>query len=98
MDCIYLAQKYSKPLAWESWVAVRQVVDYVCTQVDEADLSIWEVRGKKKNFLYSKVMMWVAIDRGLRLADKRCLPCPNHHKWRETRDKLYEDIQTKGWK
>lgn len=73
MDCIYLAQKYSKPLvsaylkykresltlqAWESWVAIRQVVDFVCTQVDEPDLSIWEVRGKKKNFLYSKVMMW----------------------------------------
>jgi GH15 family glucan-1,4-alpha-glucosidase len=58
MDCIYLAQKYSKPLAWDSWVAVRQVVDFVCTQVDEMDLSIWEVRGKKKNFLYSKVMMW----------------------------------------
>lgn len=40
------------------WVSIRQVVDYVCTQVNEADLSIWEVRGKKKNFLYSKVMMW----------------------------------------
>ena len=97
MDCIYLAQKYSKPLAWESWVAIRQVVDYVCTQIDEPDLSIWEVRGKKKNFLYSKVMMWVAIDRGLRLAEKRVLPCPNRSKWLETRDRLYETIQTKGW-
>ncbi|ORX35652.1 Six-hairpin glycosidase-like protein [Kockovaella imperatae] len=97
LDCIYLAQKYSKPLAWESWVAVRQVIDYVCTQVDSQDLSIWEVRGKKKNFLYSKIMMWVAIDRGIRLADKRCLPCPNRQHWREVRDKLYEDIQTKGW-
>ncbi len=62
MDCIYLAQKYSKPLvsvegtkdgvtdldillfitqSWDSWVAVRQVVDYVCEVVDEQDLSIW---------------------------------------------------------
>ena len=77
---------------------MREVVDYVCTQVDEPDLSIWEVRGKKQNFVYSKVMMWVAIDRGLRLADKRCLPCPHHVRWREVRDKLYEDIMTKGWK
>ncbi|WWC89044.1 uncharacterized protein L201_003962 [Kwoniella dendrophila CBS 6074] len=97
LDCIYLAQKYSKPLSWESWVSIRQVVDYVCTQVDEPDLSIWEVRGKKKNFLYSKVMLWVAIDRGLRLADKRCLPCPNRYKWIEARDKIYEEVQTKGW-
>ncbi|CAD6573528.1 MAG: hypothetical protein TREMPRED_000852 [Tremellales sp. Tagirdzhanova-0007] len=98
MDCIYLAQKYSKPLSWDSWLAIRQVVDFVCTQVDVPDLSIWEVRGKKKNFTYSKVMMWVAIDRGMRLADKRCLPCPNLNHWRETRDKLYEDIMTKAWK
>ncbi len=48
--------------------------------------------------MYSKVMMWVAIDRGMRLADKRCLPCPNYPKWREMRDKLFEDIQAKGWK
>ncbi len=41
MDCVYLAQKYSKPLSWDSWVAIRQVVDYVCTQVNEPDLSIW---------------------------------------------------------
>jgi GH15 family glucan-1,4-alpha-glucosidase len=40
----------------------------------------------------------VAIDRGLRLAEKRNLPCPNRVKWFETRDKLYEEIQTKGWK
>ncbi|WVR06789.1 hypothetical protein IAU60_003824 [Kwoniella sp. DSM 27419] len=84
-------------LSWDSWVSIRQVVDFVCTQVDEPDLSIWEVRGEKKNFIYSKVMMWVALDRGLRLANKRDLPCPNRSKWLETRDKLYEDIQNKGW-
>ncbi|KAI5453257.1 hypothetical protein NCC49_006280 [Naganishia albida] len=97
MDAIYLAQKFSKPLSWESWVAVRQVVDYVCTVWDQPDLSIWEVRGRERNFVYSKVMMWVAIDRGLRLAEKRNLPCPNRAKWFETRDQLYEEIQTKGW-
>lgn len=97
MDCIYLAQKYSKPLSWDSWVAVRQVVDYVCEVVDEQDLSIWEVRGRKRNFLYSKVMLWVALDRGLRLSEKRCLPCPNREKWLKARDNLYEEIQTKGW-
>lgn len=58
MDAIYLAQKFSKPLSWDGWVAVRQVIDHVVTQVGEKDLSIWEVRGEKKHFLYSKVMMW----------------------------------------
>ena len=57
-----------------------------------------EPRGQKKHYLYSKIMMWVAIDRGLRLAEKRCLPCPHKSHWTETRDSLYEQIQTKGWK
>jgi len=51
----------------------------------------------KRNFTYSKIMLWVAIDRGLRLADKRSLPCPNRFKWLQARDELYEDIMTKAW-
>ncbi len=59
-------------------------------------MSIWEVRNHKQNFVYSKVMLWVAFDRGLRLADKRCLPCPNRQRWLTTRDSLYEEIMEKG--
>lgn len=39
----------------------------------------------------------VAINRGLRLADKRSLPCPNRQKWLTTQDTIYEEIMTKGW-
>lgn len=42
-------------------------------------------------------MLWVAIDRGLRLADKRSLPCPQRYKWLEARDFLYEEIMQKAW-
>lgn len=93
MDCVYLAQKFSNPLSWDSWVAIRQLVDYTTHQIDKKDLSIWEPRGKWANYTYSKVMMWVAIDRGIRLAEKRCLPCPKIDLWREKRDWLYEHIQ-----
>ncbi|KAF9511362.1 glycoside hydrolase family 15 protein [Hydnum rufescens UP504] len=47
--------------------------------------------------LYSKVMMWVAIDRGLRLAEKRSLPCPHRQQWYAARDSLYEEIMEKAW-
>jgi GH15 family glucan-1,4-alpha-glucosidase len=60
-------------------------------------MSIWEVRNKKQNFIYSKIMLWVAFDRGLRLADKRCLPCPNRSTWLSTRDEIYEEIMNKGY-
>ncbi|KAI0071654.1 glycoside hydrolase family 15 protein [Panus rudis PR-1116 ss-1] len=117
MDCIYLGQKFGRPLGYDTWVAVRELVDYVCSVCHDPDLSIWsvrpprtrhskdslnpsydrEVRGQKKHFTYSKVMLWVAIDRGLRLADKRSLPCPNRMKWITTRDDLYEEIMQKAW-
>lgn len=60
-------------------------------------MSIWEVRNKKQNFVYSKIMLWVAFDRGLRLSEKRMLPCPNRAKWLEARDGLYEEIMTLGY-
>ncbi|GAA5903769.1 hypothetical protein JCM6882_003413 [Rhodosporidiobolus microsporus] len=93
MDAIYLSQKMSKPLSYDNWLLVRELVDYVCTLVDKPDLSIWEVRGAKQHFTYSKVMLWVAIDRGIRLHEKRSLPCPNREHWYKTRDWLYDDIQ-----
>jgi len=97
MDCIYLSQKFGKPLGYEMWLAVRELVDYVVKNVDRPDLSIWEVRSKERNFTYSKIMMWVAIDRGLRLAEKRSLPLPQREKWRDARDNLYEEIMQKSW-
>ncbi|KAI1736817.1 glycoside hydrolase family 15 protein [Xylaria scruposa] len=97
MDGIYLYNKYGKPVSWDTWVSVRKMLDYVLTIVDQPDMSIWEVRNNKQHFVYSKVMLWVAFDRGLRLADKRCLPCPNRAKWLEARDNIYEEIMEKGY-
>ena len=39
----------------------------------------------------------VAIDRGIRLAEKRSLPCPRRNEWYKARDELYEEIMTKAW-
>ncbi|KAJ7929625.1 glycoside hydrolase family 15 protein [Mycena leptocephala] len=97
MDCIYLGQKFGKPLSYDTWLLVRDLVDYVVANCHLPDLSIWEVRNKKRHFTYSKVMLWVAIDRGLRLADKRSLPCPHRNQWLAARDSLYEEIMEKAF-
>ncbi|KAJ6531430.1 glycoside hydrolase family 15 protein [Mycena vulgaris] len=97
MDCIYLGQKFGKPLSYDTWILVRELVDYVVANCHLPDLSIWWVRNKKRHFTYSKVMLWVAIDRGLRLADKRSLPCPHRNEWLAARDSLYEEIMNKAW-
>ncbi|KAH9849450.1 glycoside hydrolase family 15 protein [Lenzites betulinus] len=97
MDCIYLSQKHGRPLGYDTWVAVRDIVEYVIARVGDPDLSIWEVRNRQRHFTYSKVMMWVAIDRGIRLAEKRSLPCPRRNEWYAARDALYEEIMQKAW-
>ncbi len=60
------------------------------------DEGIWEVRGGQQHFVYSKLMCWVAIDRGLRLADKRSFPA-DRARWYRVRDEIYEDIMKRGW-
>ncbi|RAL66274.1 hypothetical protein DID88_005945 [Monilinia fructigena] len=97
MDAIYLWNKYGKPVTWDQWVAVREILDYVLKIWKEADMSIWEVRSRKQNYTYSKIMLWVAFDRGIRLSEKRCLPCPNKEEWLRVRDTIYEEIMEKGY-
>ncbi|KAH6845268.1 Six-hairpin glycosidase-like protein [Chaetomium sp. MPI-CAGE-AT-0009] len=97
MDAIYLYNKYGKPIHWDLWCTVREMLDFVLTIMNQPDMSIWEVRNNKQNFTYSKIMLWVAFDRGLRLSDKRNFPCPNRAKWLAARDGLYEEIMEKGY-
>lgn len=97
MDAVYLYNKYGKPITWDNWKSVRQMLDYVLTIMRLPDMSIWEVRNNKQHFTYSKIMLWVALDRGLRLAEKRNLPCPNRNAWLAARDELYEEIMEKGY-
>jgi GH15 family glucan-1,4-alpha-glucosidase len=81
MDGIYLSNRLGKPISYDQWLSVREITDYVCQIWQEKDMSIWEVRNAKQNFVYSKIMLWVAVDRALRLAEKRCFPCPQRQEW-----------------
>lgn len=97
MDGLYLANKFGKPTTYDQWLSIREITDYVCTIWHEKDMSIWEVRGEKQNFVYSKIMLWVAIDRALRLADKRNFPCPKRWDWVRVRDRICEDVMERGY-
>jgi len=96
LDAIYLFNKYGTPIGYDAWVKIRRVLDHVCDVWREPDEGIWEVRGGRRHFVYSKLMCWVALDRGLRLADKRSFPAARQ-RWRENRDLIYEEIMTRGW-
>ena len=96
MDAVYLHNKYVEPIGYDSWRRLRRLVDWLCDNWQRADDGIWEVRGGSRHFVYSKFMSWVALDRSLRLADKRSFPA-DRARWLKVRDEIYEEVMSRGW-
>jgi GH15 family glucan-1,4-alpha-glucosidase len=96
MDALYLSNKYVSPTSYDVWVRVRARLEWICEHWQLPDAGNWEMRNRQEHFVYSKVMNWVALDRGLRLADKRALPA-DRAKWLRERDRIYEEVMAKGW-
>lgn len=96
MDSAYLFNKYGTPLGHEAWQDLRRLVDWVCDNWARADEGPWEIRGARRHFVFARLMCWVALDRGLRLADKRSFPA-DRARWLGVRDAIYEDVMQKGW-
>ena len=96
MDALYLSNKYVSPTSYDVWVKVRARLEWISENWQLPDAGIWEMRNRQEHFVYSKVMNWVALDRGLRMADKRALPA-DRAKWLRERDRIYEEVMTKGW-
>ena len=96
MDSVYLYNKYGSPISYDLWSHLRRLLNYVCDNWHRVDEGIWEVRSGRQHFVYSKLMCWVALDRGLRLAEKRSFPA-ERDQWLKARDQIYMEIMTKGW-
>jgi GH15 family glucan-1,4-alpha-glucosidase len=96
MDSVYIYNNAGEPISYDFWVNLTRLIDWVCENWQKPDEGIWEVRGGRHEFLYSRVMCWVAIDRGIRLAQKRSFPAPLR-KWYEIRDEIYRDVYESFW-
>jgi GH15 family glucan-1,4-alpha-glucosidase len=96
MDSVYLSNKYGEPISHDLWKHLLRLLEWVCKNWNRPDRGIWEIRGPNKHFLYSRLMCWVAIDRGIRLATKRSFPAP-FNEWYHVRDEIYQDIFTNFW-
>jgi GH15 family glucan-1,4-alpha-glucosidase len=96
MDAVYLYDRYVQPLSFDLWGNMRGLADWVCEHWRKEDEGIWEVRGGRHQFTFSKLMSWVAVDRALRIAEHRGLPADRDH-WLANRDEIYETIMTRGF-
>jgi GH15 family glucan-1,4-alpha-glucosidase len=96
MDAIYLSDKHGEQVSWRAWQGIVRSIDWLTENWQRPDESIWEVRGGRREFLHSRLMCWVALDRAIRLSRKRSLPAPLV-RWLEVRDAIYEDIHAGFW-
>ncbi len=78
------------------WTRVRSIIRNVSVAWQDADRGIWEIRGEKRHFVFSKVLCWVAIDRSIKIAELL-----GKHTWAERMRPLlkevHDDICTRGW-
>ncbi|SAL74219.1 glycosyl hydrolase family protein [Caballeronia choica] len=96
MNALHLARVgglQSDETAWSIQCAMLKHLETVWQEPDEG---IWEVRGGRQHFTFSKVMAWVAFDRALKSAEKFGLPGPLDH-WRDLRAQIHADVCEKSW-
>ena len=96
LDALQQRDQHGEPPSRTLWNRIVELTEWVARNWTRADQGIWEVRSGCQEFLYSRVMCWVAMDRALRIAARRRLPAPRE-RWRAVRDAIRADIDEHFW-
>jgi GH15 family glucan-1,4-alpha-glucosidase len=96
INAFYETTRYGKELTQDDWLFVEKVVNHVCKFWNTEDSGIWEMRNKPKHFVYSKVMCWVALDRGIKIAKLKGVKGPLKL-WRITKKEIESAVLEKGF-
>jgi GH15 family glucan-1,4-alpha-glucosidase len=96
IDTIYLYNKNHSKINYEFWQTVQKHIFCVVDDWKKPDHGMWEVRNGKKEFLHTRLMCWVAMDRAIKIASDRSFPYPEEE-WKKVRDTIYADIYENFW-
>ncbi|HEY2022008.1 glycoside hydrolase family 15 protein [Paraburkholderia sp.] len=96
MNALHLARVGGLQADVTAWSVQCAMLEHLATIWQEPDEGIWETRGGREHFTFSKVMAWVAFDRAIRSAEMFELDGPLDE-WRATRDKIHADVCEKAW-
>ena len=80
----------------ESWPLQRVLVDELAEHWDEPDNGLWEIRGPRRHFTHSRLMVWVAFDSAVKAVEKHGLR-GDVDRWRRLRDRVRAEILDKGY-
>ncbi len=95
LDSVYLNTRSRDRLDERQWPMLARQVDSALAHWRDPDQGLWEVRGPPQHFTASKVLCWVAADRGAKLADLRG-DGENAARWRQAADEMHADICAHG--
>ena len=96
MDSVLIYDQHAEPISYDFWSNLTTLIEWVCQHWQKPDDGIWEVRGGARPFFYSRAMCWVAIDRAMKLAQRRSYPAPLA-RWHRVRDNIYQNIYKTFW-
>ena len=96
LDSVYIADQQGLRFGEQGWRHICDLLDWVTEHWDQPEEGIWETRGGRQDFTYGRLMNWVALDRGIRLADRHGRPAPLES-WRSARDLIYRQVMDRGW-
>ena len=96
IDAVYVYYLHDGPIKKDFWKNIKHHIEYVCEHWKDKDRGIWEIRGDKKEFLHSRLTCWVALDRGIKIAEGNNFEFPRK-KWEEVREQIKHSIYTDFW-
>jgi GH15 family glucan-1,4-alpha-glucosidase len=96
LDAMYVSCQCGLKESAAEWKLQKALVRFVETAWQKPDEGIWEVRGPRRHFTHSKVMAWVAVDRGVKSLEKYHLKGPLE-RWRKLRDAIHADVCQQGF-
>jgi GH15 family glucan-1,4-alpha-glucosidase len=100
LEAAYLYGKAGGDLTESNWEFLRGLVDIVVQRWQKPDQGIWEIRDEPRHFTHSKANCWLALHRGIQIAQARGLPC-DRTRWIAERDRVHafllEQAAPAGW-
>ncbi|MEN3359321.1 MAG: hypothetical protein V7637_3303 [Mycobacteriales bacterium] len=96
LDSIFVAHRAGLDIPHRGWTEIREILDWLAASWDQPEEGIWETRGGRQPFTYGRLMSWVALDRGIRLAAEAGRPAPLAM-WTAQRDAIYDQVMARGW-
>jgi GH15 family glucan-1,4-alpha-glucosidase len=96
VDVFYQSRRGGLPPEPEKWAVGKAIIRTVEERWRDPDRSLWEVRGKPRPFVHSKVLAWVALDRAVRFVEQFGQDGPVE-RWRAVRDEIHADVCARGW-